>query len=295
MRLGEAQRRQGTPRVPDLLLSTSQGDQSIEVVAADRQRSGIQRHGRVRNPSVADPFEQLAAEVLEVAHNRVRGGHHAVCQTVEPQIGPQPDQVVRRDRAGHVHWPSLTRGAQQVKDDEVLSKELPGEPEGQRVRRHGRGREPRARGRPHRNRDCRVSEDHRSRQLASLKQPREPRDMPAQLPDVPVGVHQREVDDRHVGPHVFHELEIPQREGVVVPVREQDGPRRERFEHIPAVRLGEANAREVAGTEVGPPSAQGHEGEEHAEAWHEREAHPARRARREPQDRRPAHGHQRDE
>ncbi len=41
--------------------------------------------------------------------------------------------------------------------------------------------------------------------------------------DVPVGVEQAEVHHPDVGADAFHFLQVPQREGVVVAVGEQDG------------------------------------------------------------------------
>ncbi len=42
------------------------------------------------------------------------------------------------------------------------------------------------------------------------------------LLDVPVGIEQAEVDHAHVGPDAFHHLQVPEREGVVVAVGEDD-------------------------------------------------------------------------
>jgi threonine/homoserine efflux transporter RhtA len=47
----------------------------------------------------------------------------------------------------------------------------------------------------------------------------------AHLVDVPIGVQQAEVHHAHVGADAFHLLGVPQREGVVVAVGEEDGVR----------------------------------------------------------------------
>ena len=63
----------------------------------------------------------------------------------------------------------------------------------------------------------------------------------AELPGIPGGVEQREVDHAHVAPDAFDFLQIPQRVGVVVAFGEEDGVFVEAHQHV----VGEV-ARQVA-------------------------------------------------
>ena len=54
----------------------------------------------------------------------------------------------------------------------------------------------------------------------------------AQLTEVPVGVHQREVGERHVAPDALHLLRVPEGEGVVVARRDEDAVGFDRLEHV---------------------------------------------------------------
>ena len=73
-----------------------------------------------------------------------------------------------------------------------------------------------------------------------------------QLPEVPPGVHQGEVGQRHVRPDAQHLLREPEREGVVVARGDQDPVGLHRLEHVDGqvagqVLVGAAGAGVVAG------------------------------------------------
>ena len=67
----------------------------------------------------------------------------------------------------------------------------------------------------------------------------------AQLLDIPVGVQQAEVDHAHVAAQALDLLQIPQREGVVVPVGKQDAVGVARLQDIVGVVVGDVVARAI--------------------------------------------------
>ena len=74
------------------------------------------------------------------------------------------------------------------------------------------------------------------------------------LLDIPVGIEETQVHDAHIRPVSLHFLHVPEREGVVVTIGEEDGIGREAVEVI----LGHVHAGAAAGTAVVIPSFRSH-------------------------------------
>ena len=71
------------------------------------------------------------------------------------------------------------------------------------------------------------------------------------LPQIPVGVGERQIDDRHVLSNALDLLRVPEREGVVVAGGDEDAVRLDRLQQV----IGEVARQRLALSRCGQPVA----------------------------------------